>query len=421
MVDIPTAEAALATFLKGNPASSIVAMPNTSETFRLVNPWNDTSVAFDIPVGDISDVAEALNQVILPERFSAIYHRDTKSLEVIWTAFKLPVSQVEVSERKFKYKFGRKNHECYFGDASSRLMTIAKYARPVTVSETNHRNISSFSALTRLKNGDKNLTSFDVPRSFWITNCPSKESELISIVQNLNFYMTYYDNQSPSVLIHSPNVPELKSSQKTRYALGTFPSLISGKTIDETILSFWYSARSENNMMKFLLYYRILEYAASHYIDEEAKNLIKRIINNPTALNDLGKTLDAIVSALSTQKLGDAQRLQAVVRRFVEPEIAWKEIEVNLGFFSKDTRFEGGFTAKALVSAKDTNETFSPSRLDGLADAFRKIRNALSHGKDQETAGVIRPTTTNLTLLRPWVHLIEAAAAEVVLYRGITT
>lgn len=58
--------------------------------------------------------------------------------------------------------------------------------------------------------------------------------------------------------------------------------------------------------------------------------------------------------------------------------------------------------------------------MDQVSDAFRKIRNALSHGKDQETTGVIRPTPKNVNLFQPWVHLISAAAGEVVLYKDVT-
>jgi len=243
---------------------------------------------------------------------------------------------------------------------------------------------------------------------------------MILIVQNLNFFMTYYDSQSPFVVIHSPKIPEMKSAQKTRYIESKFPTSISGTNIDDTLLSFWHSAHAENNMMAFLLYYRIIEYVAVHYVDEVAKKTIKKALASPTAANNIDKTLDIITSALSASKLVDAQKLQQIMRNIVDPALAWREIGANLEFFSKDTKFEGGFTAKALVTAKDTIETYNSSRLETLADAFRKIRNALSHGKDQETAGVIKPTATNLRLLRPWVHLIETVAGEVVLYKGIT-
>ena len=49
---------------------------------------------------------------------------------------------------------------------------------------------------------------------------------------------------------------------------------------------------------------------------------------------------------------------------------------------------------------------------------LRKIRNALAHGKDKETTGVIKPTASNFRLFEPWVHLIAAISAEVVIYEN---
>lgn len=406
-------------FLENNTSCSVSETSEQEKTYRISNPWNDSSVAFDFNYDKIDDLALSLNPVILPERFSAIYHEDTKKLEVIWTAYKLPKNQQEVVGRSFTFELKKKKYKCEFGASSQKLIDIGKLAKPVTISETNHRNLTSFINHARLSKVKSNSSSFDEPRSFWISNVPRNEAEMLKVVQNLNFYLTYYDAQGPSILIHAPPTPDSKATQRTRYIDKEFPPHIDGKELDDTLLSFWYSAETGNPMMRFLLYYRILEYAAVHYVEAGAKIAIRKALNSPNARNNLDKVLDTVMAAVGSSKLSDAQRLQAVVRNCVDPELIWRELSANKDFFSKETKFDGGFSIGPVISAKDVADSYTTAKLDGLADTFRKIRNALSHGKDQETAGVIRPTSTNFRLFQTWLHLIATAAGEVVLYRGV--
>ena len=71
----------------------------------------------------------------------------------------------------------------------------------------------------------------------------------------------------------------------------------------------------------------------------------------------------------------------------------------------------------ALVTTSDNETTFCGNGMIKLCHALRKLRNTLSHGKDQETAGVITPTARNFYLLAPWIHLIATAAGEVMLFK----
>ena len=58
------------------------------KTITVRKPWGDDSLVIDLPSGAV-ELIDALNNVILPERFNAIYHRDTKSLEFLWTPYPL--------------------------------------------------------------------------------------------------------------------------------------------------------------------------------------------------------------------------------------------------------------------------------------------------------------------------------------------
>lgn len=416
--DVPSIDDAtdkLAGFFELNPYSTLSVVGDNG-AIELLTPWGDLSLALEIEK-DFHVLAEALNAVKLPERFSALWHKDDKRLEVIWTAYKLPESQHEIFNRSFVFSYDGTEHQCEFGLSSDRLMTIARHAKPRMISETNHRNVQSFAAYERLRKreGGTSHESFDGPRSFWISDVEWDDSKVVELVTHLNFHMRYFDGLTPTVVIH-PASNERMVPKRTRYIRGDFPAHIGCESLDENMLSFWSFAESGNPMLRFLLYYRILEYGAYHFVEDEVRQELKRIVFAPDLKSNINRSIGSMMSAMGATKLSDAQRLRALARRAIDRELIARDLTANLEFFSKDTAFDGGFTVRAPVGKNHTSENFGVNDLEKVVDRFRDIRNALSHGKDQETSGVIRPTPENINLFRPWVHLIATAAGEVVLY-----
>jgi hypothetical protein len=406
----------LSEFFAANSGAQISPFKDGEKDLLITMPWEDSSLSFLIEE-DFVKTAEILNNTILPPRLSAIYHKESKELEIIWTAFKLGSSQDDVKNRKFNFEFKQKNYECSFGAASDRLNFIAKITLPVGVSETNYRNLYSFSSL--MKKGPSAAGNFDHPRSFIVKNIEWNESEVIDFIFHLNFYLKYFDSLSPIVMIHSKNSDEIVAS-KTRYIFDKFPEHITSSVIDENLLSFWHYASDGDPMLRFLLYYRILEYAAFHFVTAEVKEKIKKILISPQMRSDVAKSIEDIASAVGSSKIQESQKITALSRNCIDPKVLWKDIHANKGFFSKPTEFEGGFVVKPAISKTQTEATFDSAAVEQLMARFRDIRNALSHGKDQEHGGVIRPTPNNVKLFLPWVHLIGTAAAEVVLYKNAT-
>ncbi|RYG38875.1 MAG: hypothetical protein EON93_01125 [Burkholderiales bacterium] len=407
---------ALAPFLKDNPPASV----EVSETaVRVVEPWGDNSLAFDLRP-DFAELAEALNAIRLPKRLSALWHKDTQDLEVIWTAYKLPKSQQEIDGRKFVFNYKGKTYNCSFELSSDRTKTLGSNMIALSNSPTSFRNLQEFRTYANIPEDMRSRYGYDAPRSFWIRNVKFDDEYITELVTNLNFYLTYYDDRCPQVLVHEPREPDA-ITQRTRYVAGSFPEEIESADLDSTLLSFWNSAdRTPDPMMRFLLYFRIIEYATTHYIDGAIKAELRKILLSPNLRSNIPSSLEKIVSSLTLSKIEDTQRFKALIRQCVDPKLIWRDVRANQAFFSKDTKFDGGFTVKALVHADDKEQTFCTRGLDSFSDSVRKIRNALSHGKDQETAGVITPSTRNLKLFQPWVHLIATAAGEVVLYKDAT-
>jgi len=407
----------LSRFRELNPASGveIVDVAGSPEV-RVLRPWDDDSFSLTLTKNREAIIA-ALNAVRLPQRLSALWHSDTKDLEIIWSAYNLGPGQAEIAGRTFEFRYAGATHQCEFGTSSDRLMAIAKNIAPITRSNSDFRNLISFHNYTSMKPEDRSKFGLDQARSFWIRGVDWNEGKILELTSNLNFYLTYYDARSPMILHHEPPAKDLKPSQRTRYVAGCFPSEIDAAALDPTLLSFWVAADDHDPMMRFLLYFRIIEYAAAHFVESGVKSELKRLLLAPNLRTNLDASLAKIIGSTTPTKMDDTQRFKSVVRQCVDPALLWRDVAANRPFFSKETKFDGGFSVRALCSDKDEESTFGTRGVDYFSDAVRKIRNALSHGKDQETAGVITPTTKNLKLFQPWVHLLAIAAGEVVLYR----
>jgi hypothetical protein len=169
-----------------------------------------------------------------------------------------------------------------------------------------------------------------------------------------------------------------------------------------------------------MLYFRIIEYAAFHYMDAGIRAKVKRILANPTVGLEMDRAIQDILLAIDPKKGEDVPRFNALLTAAVRPSSVWKEVANNREFFSKPVKFDGGFSLEKLTSKDETESSFEAGGLIKVADHLRRIRNVLSHGRDQNTSTVITPTAKNFRILQPWVNLASVMAGEVVLYEGVS-
>lgn len=403
-------------FLEANPSASIeeVTLP-TRSTIAVKNPWGDESVAIVLPP-NCPELEEALNNILLPERYTAIWHKDTKDLEIIWTANALPQSWVEVHGRKFIFGWNGHDFQCEFTRASDRLLVIAEHFEGIISSSTAFRNLPSFKSFTVMKKGGKVLPSFE-PRSFWIRNIEWDEDKVLEIANNLNFYLLYYDSTSPFIVIHTPKSENKAIAPRTRYIAGSFPSRIDCRPLEDTLLTLWMACHDGDAARKFLYGFRVIEYASYSFLDAGVRKEIKRLLSAPHRLDDINFITESIASALQKSKAEDFQKMETLLLETVSPSLIWREMNRNLSAFTADTVFDGGFKIGKLIAPNSREDDFLPQGILMFHKAIRNIRNALAHGKDQRTAFVITPTTANFERLAPWVSLVLTAASEVVLYK----
>jgi len=416
---LKAARAALAPFLRLNRYSRIEES-GQKEKFRYVEaPWGDRSVALLIDYGDKpinQPVVDALNNLVLPERLTALYHKDTRDLEVIWTAYKLPDEDKDLANRKFTFRYAEADIICEFGRSSGRLLALADRAMYLSVSETGFRNLQSFTSSLRKQEKD---TRHGEPLSFYIRGIDWREEETLQLIRHLNFYLRYYDLRSPYVLIHSPK-DQTAIKEKSRYIEGTFPPVVMSRKLNQTLLQFWIAAYDQDVPTRFLLHYRILEFVASYHLQEDQRNAFKRVLSTPHILSDLDKTIDTLAGIIREDTRHDIVRFAKTFEELVDSDRIWKEICLNGEAFTKDLDLDGGFHLKALVANTKSKDAFGPKGMENVARYLRDIRNGLAHGGQAQSGRLILPTSRNFKKLVPWVHLIATAAGEVVLYEHLT-
>jgi len=271
-------------------------------------PWSDDTVELHMRNDDQMFI-DTLNNVYLPLRYSAIWHKDSKDLEFIWIATH---SDMPVASRAFQFVFHSRTYRCEFAEASSRLLDIADAARlPKPSTSTEHRNLM-FVSRDRLKFIQQIDPTAKVI-SFWLRDIDWDETRVLQVAQHLNFYMTYYDTWSPYILIHTPTNMDRPTTQAFP-ALRPFPSSILGRLLNENLLLLWEAAKTREPFLKFLYLYQIIEYAAFYHLSDEAESRVRRLLTSPDALAHINETARGLVDAVADLRLTDEHKMDVVIR-----------------------------------------------------------------------------------------------------------
>lgn len=402
-------------FLTSNPEAKLNRIQD-SNVVR--DPWRDSSLVISFKDHE-EDVIDCLNRVYLPPQYTAIWHKAERSLEVIYTAFPVPD---EVRKRDFVFSYCDNDFRCHFGDSSPALLLISRHAVPVEPpTSTDHRNLMSFNAYQDEKgNGeDTYLAKEGRPTSFWIENIDWNDDFVNDMVRNLNFYMSYYDSESPAIIIHANSESNSKIKSANPLILGEFPEKIKGRPLDDFLLTLWSTAQEADPARRFLYNYQVIEYGAFYHLDDNLKRTVRRLMAQPHAVNNPDRTAQQMLDAFVEGKLDETQKFESVVRSVVNPEVVWREIEPNKEYFCEVTEFEGGFKLPALLKKGWQYDDFLAHWIPAYPNTLRKIRNALVHAREMRQVSVIAPTRENFRKLRPWIGPISATADEIILYREI--
>jgi len=291
----------------------------------------------------------------------------------------------------------------------SSILNLKDVSPDGTHSVTFNEGLSSF---------PKKTIKMDGPKSFFVSGVEWDVDKVVSIARHINFFMRLYDTRSPQIVIHE----EIQSEEKlmVRYPRETsFPRIIVGKEIDETLLAFWHFAQRTDTVQQYLTFYRVIEYAAVLYVEGQSKAELRKALSDPAFLNDISRSADRVLNILLEGRKDDVPRFNVTIRDLVSGRELWTEVCNHKDALSVETTFDGGAKVAAFISQNETESTFIPKYVDSFGNKIRQIRNVLSHGKDVGTLGVIMPTSRNSFLLRPWVHLLSVAASEIMLKKDV--
>lgn len=403
-------------FLSRNPEADVKAGGRDP---AVVRPWGEDAIEIALRADD-QDLLEALNSVRLPPRFIAIWHDDTREFEIIYTVV---TEEFELVDREFDFRFREHTYRCQFGPSSARLRSIARAARPTgAISRTGLRNLQIFYRYEHSleEHPDTHLVQSGKPTSFWIRGISDYDDDRVGeLVRNLNFHMSYYDRNTPTVVVVEEAAGFSENIDSSHHHGISFPSSLSGKDIDQHLLILWESAKTGDPFLRFIHYYQILEYAGFYHIKEKVRREVQRAMTAPDAASRPDVVARKMLDALTADRRQDEVKISELIEECVEPREMWEALDGGLAAFSEEIELDGGFILPTVISASASYEEFSQSWNRQFAIALHRVRNALVHARESRQATMIAPTTANHARLSPWLLPLSQTAARVMLYSNL--
>lgn len=403
-------------FLSRNPEAEVQAGKREPLVTR---PWDEEGI--EIPFSsDCDELVTSLNNVRLPPRFTAIWHDATSEFEIIFTVLR---KDNPLLDRSFHFEHGKDSFSCSFGPSSQILREIARLARPSgNSSSTGFRNLQPYYRFERVlkANPDAEYIQNGCPTSFWIRGIEEYNDDSIeNLVLHLNFYMSCFDPETPRILIHDDAISSRKQKGLRRPHATSFPTVVSGREIEQHLLILWESAQEGDPFLRFIRYYQILEYAGFYYIRNHIRQEVARAIAAPDAKARPEQVAQQVLDAIAEERRGDKEKINAMIKDCVKPQEMWDILEDSLSDYAKDVELDGGFILPALVHPSTGYPEFAKTWSTRFAENLHRVRNALVHARESRQATTIAPTTINRRRLVPWLLPLHHTAARVILYSDL--
>lgn len=385
--------------------------------------WGDESVSISVPNSeqDFSNLSLRLQDIFLPPTFSALYHIQEKKIEFLYTVF--PRSLGKEKSREFEFCYEKNVHRCYFGNTSENALKIAECFEPSdSRTPTNYRNLDQFHFYVNEISANPERTQRTMkPFSFWVENLSYEfvqSEQMVLFAKHLNFYMLYFDQSSPVIDIKE-EVPET-TIKHNGSLFDVFPSRINGHQIDQTMLGLLSTAYwAENNFLKFLYYFHVIEYAAFYFRSEEVDQRLRRILlapQNTISIESSIKELMDISAEVYGANQNDDQKINTLIGYYSDLEILWKIISFHKDYFSNEIVFDGGCRIDALIKP-DWSQDDVKMVLKELAPKLIKIRNFIAHAREKRNSTSISPTERNANKLVPWIDIVQFLARQTAVAR----
>lgn len=408
-----TQKKTLDSFIANNPKSNYKIR---SKTILVFNPWGDETLKLVIPK---TENLSLLNNIILPEELIAIYHTKEELLEFIYS----PSDPTEsVIKRNFIYNFEGKSYKCYFDISSNVLELLAKSYQPQKPAEkSNHRNLNEFSDYYNQAKLPKFLKDYfkgTKPYSFYISGkLGSLKGKYTPLLKSLNFYLSFYDRESPSIVILSKEKEKNVYNNACYSNKEDFPEIINVRNIDPTITEILNIAnRTEDTRLQFMFYFQVLEYCSYYFLENNIKNTVSKILKKPDINYNSTAYTKTIIEELHDHILknkDDSRKMEKTLTHYCTIDDIKFELECNIDFFCQDLEFEGGLKIPKLFNDKTALNSLTENNLLTIRSNIEKIRNVLAHLRESRENKVVLPTENNNSLLVPYLTITRRLAEKI--------
>lgn len=376
------------------------------------NCWNDDSFQFKFSNEETIDY---LNNIALPKELFAIFHKDKNLYEFIY----LPLRTE--NKREFSYYYCGKKFRLYFAKPTDEFVSLVTHVSLNNFEDINERayGLIRYSQYYSFTEEDEQKKLY--PTNFFIEGDfedLSYEDHII-FFRHVNFMMSYYDRESPRILIYDSTedsiIKDIIVPCKNKNE--SFPQIIRSNSFDSTLLELMEAARETNSFrLKYIFYFQVLEYCSYYYIENSLKRQITNIIKSPDILNS-EKYSNRIIEIYSDyfKSNKDEKRMERLLLDLCDYEDIRDELITNSKYFIEPLCFDGGFIVKSLF--KDMDEIRNPPQ--NIISTIRKnidsIRNVLVHARETRENAEIKPTKKNVQLIKPYLFLLRRIAETVVI------
>lgn len=398
-------------FKRNNPS---VVVEENAEFVLVKKPWDDDTVVLKIPNGGVTDIPDT----VLFKEYAALFEKSTNTFEFFFDVIK---NDSKVKGRTFNITFRGKEYRAEYHEPSSTFETIVKAAEKVCDdSETDYRNLFRFKPYYDSIEGNNDISKTDenkVPINFFLQGDGFRTLDTkgkIELFKHVNFYMTYYDRNSPYILI----LDEDRTYTEESHTVPTlqFPSIINAVPVDVTLLDLFQTARTTPSVrLKYLFYYQVLEYCSYYYLKDELRHKLKNIVKKPDLLSNSDlytqKLIDELKDAVKNER--DEYQMEKLITTYCEYDDIKNELKTNADHFIKDLQFDGGFVLKKLFNNGDEIDKPQPDIMKSIKERIDKLRNVMVHVRESRENKVILPTRHNTDMLVPYMYLIRRIAEVV--------
>lgn len=400
-----------------NPTIEFVEEENFVNITKM---WNDET--FSCRFGKNEDFSD-FGKIFFPIELSAMYHIETKKLEVIFAPL---ISDNSIIQRKFNFFYNGIEFQATFENPTNIFQTIAKGFQETDTdnsSDTDFRNLRKFRDYYNQETLPSYIKDFfdnKTPINFFISgDFDSISNDFVSLAKHLNFYMSYYHRETPNLVIFEQDLEEKTYETPCYTTNGNFPEIINFSKIDPILLDLFQISRKTSNVrLKFIFYFQVLEYCAYYHLNDDLKKRLTNIIKRPDLLNNTNNYSKLIIEEFKDhfKQNDDSAKLEKLINDFCTWNDVKLEIEANKDYFANDLVFEGGLKIQALINANENLENEPKGIMKSVKSNIEKIRNVLVHLRESRENKVILPTPNNNNLLIPYLHLVQRIAEKIAIH-----